>query len=190
VGVTRVNSTNVLDERLRIGEVQRQMNSKVNQSNKVYIESKRGVELSLLSICPSPSSPSPYIWVARSQGSGGVRYILQHRYTIWPCISTRITLGPSLTGFWVTQIMGSIIYTLVSSPRDSTRIVDSGWISNLHFFDLINLLTSSSCVQKINIFHYIISQGVLMNRPDNSDGSRGQLTTGVDTCHLLQIQSP
>jgi hypothetical protein len=35
-----------------------------------------------------------------------------------------------------------------------------------------------------------ISQGVLMNKPDNSDGSRGQLTVGTDTCHLLQIQSP
>jgi hypothetical protein len=29
-----------------------------------------------------------------------------------------------------------------------------------------------------------------MNKPDNSDGSRGQLTAGTDTCHLLQIQSP
>jgi hypothetical protein len=37
-----------------------------------------------------------------------------------------ITLGPSLTGLGGTQVMGSIIYTLVSSPRDSTRIVDSG----------------------------------------------------------------
>jgi hypothetical protein len=57
----RVNSTNVLNEGLRIGEVGRRMNSKVNQSNKVYIESKRGDELGLLSICPSPSSPGPYI---------------------------------------------------------------------------------------------------------------------------------
>jgi hypothetical protein len=40
------------------------------------------------------------------------------------------------------------------------------------------------------MFHYIISQGVLMNKPDNSDGSRGQLTAGTNTCHLLQIQSP
>jgi hypothetical protein len=38
-----------------------------------------------------------------------------------------------------TQVIGSIIYTLVSSPRDSTRIVDSGRISNLHIFDLVNL---------------------------------------------------
>jgi hypothetical protein len=29
-----------------------------------------------------------------------------------------------------------------------------------------------------------------MNKPDNSDRSRGQLTAGTDTCHLLQIQSP
>jgi hypothetical protein len=29
-----------------------------------------------------------------------------------------------------------------------------------------------------------------MNKPDNSDGSRGELTAGTDTYHLLQIQSP
>jgi hypothetical protein len=37
---------------------------------------------------------------------------------------------------------------------------------------------------------YSISQGALMDKPDTSDGSRGQLTVGTDTCHLLQIQSP
>jgi hypothetical protein len=51
MGLTRVSSTNVLDEGLRIGEVGCRMNSKVNQSNKVCIESKRGKELGLLSIC-------------------------------------------------------------------------------------------------------------------------------------------
>jgi hypothetical protein len=35
-------------------------------------------------------------------------------------------LGPKLMGLRGTQITGSISYTLVSSPRDSTRIVDSG----------------------------------------------------------------
>jgi hypothetical protein len=59
--VMRVNSTNILDEGLMIREVGRRMNSKVNQSNKVCIESKRGIELGLLSICSSPSSPGPYI---------------------------------------------------------------------------------------------------------------------------------
>jgi hypothetical protein len=29
-----------------------------------------------------------------------------------------------------------------------------------------------------------------MNKSDNSDRSRGQLTAGTDTCHLLQIQFP
>jgi hypothetical protein len=37
------------------------MNSKVNQSNKVCIGSKRKNKLGLLSICPSLSSPGPYI---------------------------------------------------------------------------------------------------------------------------------
>jgi hypothetical protein len=37
-----------------------------------------------------------------------------------------ITFGPSLTGLRVIQVTGAIMYTLVSSPRDSTRIVDSG----------------------------------------------------------------
>jgi hypothetical protein len=57
----RVNSTNVLDEGLRIGGIVRRMNSKVNQSNKVCIESKLGSELGLLSIYPLPFSLGPYI---------------------------------------------------------------------------------------------------------------------------------
>jgi hypothetical protein len=52
--------------------------------------------------------------------------------------------------------------------------------SDLQIFDLVFRL----------IFYHNISQGVLTNKPDNSDGSRGQLTAGADTCHLLQIQSP
>jgi hypothetical protein len=59
--LTRANSTNVLDEGLGIGGIGRRMNSKVNQSNKVYIESKLGGELGLLSIYPLPSFPGPYI---------------------------------------------------------------------------------------------------------------------------------
>jgi hypothetical protein len=98
-----------------------------------------------------------------------------------------ITFGPSLTGLRGTQVVGSLICTLVSSPQDSTRIVDSGWISNLHIFDLINLLTSSSPCTPLNNFHYIISQGVLVNKPDRW---RGQLTARADTCHLIQTQSP
>jgi hypothetical protein len=131
--------------------------------------------------------------VARSQGSGGIRYRLQYRHTTWTHILTSITIGPILTGLRGTQLMGSIIYTLVSSPWDSTRIADELnlrssilWLdryltsSNLEIFNLVFRL----------IFFYNNLQGVLMNKPDNSDGSRGQLTAKTDTCHLLQIQSP
>jgi hypothetical protein len=94
-----------------------------------------------------------------------------------------------------TQLSGSIIYTLVSSPRDSTRIADLGWISDLQIFDLINIYSSYlrifDLVSRLIIFYYYnVLQGVLMNKSDNSDGSRGQLTAGTDICHLLQIQSP
>jgi hypothetical protein len=90
---------------------------------------------------------------------GGVRYILQHRYMTWTRISTRITLGPNLAGLRGNQVMGSIIYTLVSSPRDSTRIIDSGWLSNLHIFDLINLLTSSSSCKNNRLPLYYLARG-------------------------------
>jgi hypothetical protein len=43
-----------------------------------------------------------------------------------PRFSTTSMLGLILTGPSGTKIMGLISYTLVSSPRDSTRIVDSG----------------------------------------------------------------
>jgi hypothetical protein len=125
-----------------------------------------------------------------SQGSGGFRYRLQYRYTVW----TRISISVSLTGLRGTQLSGPIIYTLVSSPRDSTRIADSGWISDLQIFVLINTRLFISWNLWLGLstypFIYNVSQGILMNKPDNSDGSRGQLTAETDTCHLLQIQSP
>jgi hypothetical protein len=160
----------------------------------VCIESKCGCKPGLLSIYTSPSSPGPYISVARSQGSGGIRYRLQYRHTTWTRILTSTTTGPSLTGLRGTQLTGSTIYTLVSSPRDSTRIADSGWISDLQIFDLINtwllhIFKSSTWSFDLS-FYDNVSQGVLMNKSDNSDGSRCQLTAGTDTCHLLQIQSP
>jgi hypothetical protein len=77
-----------------------------------------GVEPGLLSICPTPSPPGPFIKVARSQGSGGIRYRLQYRYTTRTRISTNITIGPSLTGIRGTQLTGSIIYTLVKSSHE------------------------------------------------------------------------
>jgi hypothetical protein len=59
----RVNSTNVLDEGLRIGEVGRRMNSKVNQSNQVYIESKRKNNLACFQSVPYRPLLTPiYRW--------------------------------------------------------------------------------------------------------------------------------
>jgi hypothetical protein len=60
--VTRVNSTNVLDELLRIGGIGRRMNSKVKVSrNKCTSKVNLGVQPGLLSICPTPSLLGPYI---------------------------------------------------------------------------------------------------------------------------------
>jgi hypothetical protein len=57
-----VNSTNVLDEGLRIGETGRRMNSKVKLVEiGVCRKVNLGVQPGLLSICPTPSPPSPYI---------------------------------------------------------------------------------------------------------------------------------
>jgi hypothetical protein len=99
-------------------------------------------------------------------------------------------LGPSLTGLRGTQITGSNSYTLVGSPRDSTRIIDSGRISNLYIFDLINLslLLFPVLIQTTQITLFL--KGILVNKPGISDGSGNQLTIGADTCYLLQTQAP
>jgi hypothetical protein len=78
IQLMRVNSTNVLDEGLRIGgdRASDELEGKVSQTrcvSKINVRCKPG----LLSICLSPSSQVN----ARSQGSGGVRYRLQYRHT-------------------------------------------------------------------------------------------------------------
>jgi hypothetical protein len=63
--LTRVNSTNVLDEGLRIGEIGRRMNSKVRFSqNRCISKVNLGVEPGLLSICPTPLKDhiEPHVW--------------------------------------------------------------------------------------------------------------------------------
>jgi hypothetical protein len=52
--------------------------------------------------------------MARSRGSGRVRYRLQYRHTVRTRILTIITIGPNLTGLRGTRQTGSINYTLVS----------------------------------------------------------------------------
>jgi hypothetical protein len=53
--------------------------------------------------------------MARSQGSGRVRYRLQCRHTVRTRISAIITIGPNLTGLRGAQHTGSINYTLVNN---------------------------------------------------------------------------
>jgi hypothetical protein len=148
VVLTRVNSTNVQYEGLRIGGVGHQMNSKINQSNKVVSRVNVVVNLACFHSVPRCPLLAPiYRWPGLKEWEGsdthynsGIRHELVFR--------VRLQLGLSLTGLRGTQLTGSIIYTLVSSSRDSTRIADSGWISDLQIFDLINLLTSSPFIQK------------------------------------------
>jgi hypothetical protein len=61
--VTRVNSTNIQYEGLRIGGVGHRINSKVNQSNKVCIESKRRNNLACFQSVPYRPLLAPiYRW--------------------------------------------------------------------------------------------------------------------------------
>jgi hypothetical protein len=124
--VTRVNSTNVLDEGLRIGGRGRQMNSKVKIS-----ETRRVSRISMVlnlaqsqSVTGWPLLAPIYSWPGLKDPVGfNTNYNISIRYRLVFRLMT--ILGPSLTGLRGTQITGSISYTLVSSPRDSTRIVDS-----------------------------------------------------------------
>jgi hypothetical protein len=61
-----------------------------------------------------PLAKGGALQVARSQGTGGIRYVLQYRYTTRTRISTWITLEPNVAGLRGTQLAGSVIYTLVT----------------------------------------------------------------------------
>jgi hypothetical protein len=114
LSLMRVNSTNVLDEGLRIGGRGRRMNSKVKISQTRRV-SRISVVLNLAQSRSVPSRPLlALIYRWQGQGTDRVQYKLQHPYTIQTHISTMTTPGPGLTGLRGTQIMGSISYTLVN----------------------------------------------------------------------------
>jgi hypothetical protein len=128
-----------------------------------------------------------------SRGSGGIWHRLQYRHTVRTRISTSITIGPSLMGLRGTHWRALLSIPLSVAPKILPKLqirVDSLIFKSLtwSFLRLLHIFKSSHW--SFDLFSYDISQGVLMNKPDNSDGSRGQLTFGTDTCHLLQIQSP
>jgi hypothetical protein len=99
--------------------------------------------------------------VARSQGSGRVRYRLQYRHTVRTHILTSITIGPSLTGLRGTQLTGSIIYTLASyrcvvATREKTTFL---YPRTFALFTLCTLLNVIICCLQLN------TQGVLGRFP-------------------------
>jgi hypothetical protein len=113
--LTRVNSTIVLDEGLRIGGIGRRINSKVKISQTRRV-SRINVLINLAYFQSVPDRPllAPiYRWPGL-KGTDRVRYILQCMYTTWTRTSTTNILGPSLTGLRGTQVTGSISYTLVT----------------------------------------------------------------------------
>jgi hypothetical protein len=140
--VTRVNSVNVLDEGLRIRGRGRRMNSKVKirqtRQSWMCVENKRSTQLAQSRSVPGRHLLVPlYRWPVSRIRSGSIQITM----SVYDVISyfNYIYAWAYLAGPRGTKIMVLISYTLVSSPLDSTRIVDSGWISNLHIFDLINL---------------------------------------------------
>jgi hypothetical protein len=185
----RVNSANVLDKGLRIGERGRRMNSKVKIS-----QTRRGlsgVVLNCLNLNLSLAGLSWPLYIG-GQVSRIQSISIQITLSVYYIISyfDYIYAWAYLTGLRGTKIMGFISYTFVSSPRDSTRIIDSGWISNLYIFDLINLrlLLFPVFIKTTHITLFL--KGTLVNKPGISDGSGDQLTTGADNCYLLQTQAP
>jgi hypothetical protein len=149
------------------------------------IEKKHGIRSSI-SMCPWLASPGPYLLVARSPGSGRVRYklvihdVLQYSFYIRLQLYFSLYLGPMFlwastqTDLRGTNVMGLGWHTLISSPRDSIWIADSGQISNLQIFDWINLQLLYFTFF-INILYFEISMGILGNKPGVADGSGNQL---------------
>jgi hypothetical protein len=140
----RVNSTNVLDEGLRIGGRGRRMNPKVKISQ-TWRVLRISVVLNLAqsqSVSGRPLLAPIYRWPCLKDPVGfNTNYSVRIRYQLVFLLCLLLVLRG-------TKITGSISYTLVSSPQDSTKIVDSGWISNLHIFDLFNL--------RLLLFHVLI----------------------------------
>jgi hypothetical protein len=126
----RVKSANVLDEGLRIGGRGHRRNSKVKISQTrrglLRIENKRGTQLAQSQNLSLAGLSWPlYIGGQVSRIRSGSIQITMSVYDIISYFDY-IYAYDSLTCPRGTKIMGLISYTLVSSPRDSTRIVDSG----------------------------------------------------------------
>jgi hypothetical protein len=113
--VTRVNSTNVLDEGLRIGGRGRRMNSKVKISQTRSV-SRISVVLNLAQSQSVPGRPLLVPIYIGGQVSRNRSGSIQITISIYDTNSyfDYDYIGPSLTGLRGTQIMCSISYTLVT----------------------------------------------------------------------------
>jgi hypothetical protein len=125
-----------------------------------------GVNLACFQSVPHRPLLAPiYRWLGLKDREGSdtdYNIDIRHGLIFW------LALQLGLAGLRGTQLTGSIIYTIVNSPRDSTRIADSGWISDLQIFDLINIwllhiFKSSTWSFDLSLY-YNVSQGVLMNK--------------------------
>jgi hypothetical protein len=125
----RVNSKNVLDEGLRIGGRGRQMNSKVKirqtRRGLTCVENKSGTQLAQSQSVPGQPLLPLYIGGQVSRIWSGSIQITMSIYEVISYIEYIYTWA-YLTGPRGTKIMSLNSYTLVSSARDSTRIIDSG----------------------------------------------------------------
>jgi hypothetical protein len=127
--LARVNSANVLDEGLRIGGRGRRINLKVkiSQTRRDYacIENKRDTQLAQSQSIPGRPLLALYIGGQVSRNRSG---LIQITVFVYDTISyfDYVYDCPNLTGLRGTKTTDFISYTLISSPRDFTRIVDSG----------------------------------------------------------------
>jgi hypothetical protein len=115
--LTRVNSTNVLDEGLRIGGKRRRMNLKVKiyqtRRGLVCIENKRGTQLAQSQSVLGRPLPTPiYRWQVSRIRSGSIQITL----SVYDIISyfDYIYAWTYLTGLRGTKITGFISYALVN----------------------------------------------------------------------------
>jgi hypothetical protein len=155
-------------------------------------------------MCPWPASPGPYLYVARSRGSGRVWYrsivydVLQYNFLIRLWLYFNFYLGPIVlwtstqTNLRGVNTMGIGSHTLVSSPHDSIWIADSSRISNLRL--IYNLRPRSI----FNFFTCNFYQYFIFSHFHEDFGERAwcfrwiknQLIAWANTHYLLQIWVP
>jgi hypothetical protein len=120
----------------------RRLNIRQTRRNIIRGENKRAINWLNLNLPLAGFSWPLYIGGQVSRIRSGSTQIIMYAYDIILYFDY-IYAWAYPSGPGGTKIMGFNSYTLVSSPRDSTKFVDSGWISNLQIFDLQSLTWST-----------------------------------------------